>query len=540
MLLEKMSYKERRTCALVCQDFAKAARAQSLNIIYRPTVHDANLRSLQDWLRKHQNQNKLLQLHECESLTALPCTPAQLPGLEELLLHGVGRLSIASRIWTDLSAATSLVSVSLHHVETSSEQASVVSALAALPNLEQLAWCSVKCREDRFLESTALLQLLTQLTAFELDGHLTGALEHLGSLTRLVRLSIRGVSTFVFDSGCPGLEQLVNLTSLKLHGYIPSGTSTDIPASISRLTALQQLDVSQATLTALNGLQVLTGLTQLRVKELTGVSAESELQLPGLQHLELRGDILVGRPPMPRLSSCTQLRVLSLHDQCITVLGPRCLVASTMLQRLELVGCEFRGARGATGSFRWQHIFQGPGQLPHLTALHLEPAWGSTTSRQQANMELVVDCCSSLRELHLTKLPHRFARALAGLSGLTSLHLCFFWEGQGGALAKLTGLQELRIWRCCSPRTLASGFRPLSGLKRLTSLGFGCELKHDEIGNEFLELLSDRLPGCLHAIVNKVGVCLKGVPTLGRSQPWYAMQCLRHYNAHIACNVRVH
>jgi len=192
-----------------------------------------DLRRFQRLLQKYQNRNRLLELHEGESLTALPSTPAQLPGLEELLLHGVGSPSVASRIGNDLVASTSLVSVSLRHIEISSEQAAVVSALASLPNLEQLTWCCVQCHGQPFLSSSALLQKLAQLTALELGYFLSAALEHLGSLTRLVQLSIRDVGNLWIDPGCPGLEHLRSLTSLQLSWCYSPGDAIDIPSSIS-------------------------------------------------------------------------------------------------------------------------------------------------------------------------------------------------------------------------------------------------------------------------------------------------------------------
>jgi len=241
MLLQKMSHKDRRTCALVCQDWANAARAatRQLNIIFRPraqlSISDAgrtiSLRRWQDWLKKHQNQNK--QLHECdrESLTALPRTPAQLQELEELLLHGVGRLKIHGRVWADLAAATSLVSVSLVDVVIRSKQAAVVSALAALPQLEQLTWCRVQCRGQHFLVSSALLRELTQLTSLKLEDFTAAAVQHLSLLTRLVHLSTSDGLLCRGDSGCLGMEQLKGLTSLQLHSYNDPDIFYDIPAS---------------------------------------------------------------------------------------------------------------------------------------------------------------------------------------------------------------------------------------------------------------------------------------------------------------------
>jgi len=313
--------------------------------------------------------------------------------VQDLLLHDV---SIASRTWGDIASATKLTSITLSSVQTASQQADVVAALTALPSLEQLTWRLVRCSNQQRLSDSLLLQHMTQLTSVDLQGVKAAALQHLGSLTKLQHLSISDADNFDWLSGmndwaaagCPGLQKLKALTSLVLSSL----SLDDLPASVRQLTALQQLDVPAVKPTALNQLQVLTGLTQLCVRAVTGLSPESPpLRLPGLQHLELEIDDGCAPIPMSFLASCTQLQLLKL--QAFNLQGPGSLVASTMLQHLELVSCTIAAADGAADPASWQQVFPGPGQLPHLTSLRLffeEPAL------QQADIEGVVACCSNL------------------------------------------------------------------------------------------------------------------------------------------------
>jgi len=144
---------------------------------------------LQRWLEKHGVQLKALQLAQytyTAVLTALPC-----PQLRDLLLWG--RLSVDSRVWSDIAAATRLTYVSLGQVVTASQQADVVSALTALPDLRQLTWSEVRCRGELRLTDSMLLQKLTALTALRLCGAKAAALEHLGLLTRLQDLKLAGM-----------------------------------------------------------------------------------------------------------------------------------------------------------------------------------------------------------------------------------------------------------------------------------------------------------------------------------------------------------
>jgi len=231
-------------------------------------------------------------------------------------------------VWSNIAAASKLTSVSLVLVWTTSQQSDVVSALTALPDLEQLTWISVTCGQQRELTDSMLLQKLTKLTALELTfDTAAAALEHLGLLTRLQDLSLCVTADWE-AAGCPGLQELKALTRLEL-----SRKFTNIPPSVSQLTALQQLDVIRATLAALNKLSVLSGLTRLRVAYLQARLPNSPLvlQRPGLQHLEVTHG-LFGTVPMSFLGRCTQLRVLQLCSMKLS--GPGSLVASSMLQHL--------------------------------------------------------------------------------------------------------------------------------------------------------------------------------------------------------------
>jgi len=313
------------------------------------------------------------------------------------------------------------------------------------------------------------------------------ALQHLGCLTKLQHLSISAVADWT-AAGCPGLQELKALTSLHLY---------DLPASVSQLAALQQLDVYRATPTALNQLQLLTGLTHLNVWGLTGLSPESPpLQVPRLEQLELSGFDEDFTMPMSFLSSCTQLQLLKMSG--FQLKGPGSLVASTMLQHLELVECSIAAAGGAADPVSWQQVFPGPGWLPHLTYLQL---WTVQPELQQADMECLVQCCSNLKVLHLGNQQDSCAHALARLPGLTSLQLRRANDEQCSALVQLTGLRQLIVrypWELS-----AVGLRQLAGLQQLTSLALR-ELFCSELDTVAQHLIKDDMPGYAYAIINKV------------------------------------
>jgi len=480
-ILGSLPLRDRFICALVCKAWAEAATAATHKIILKHMVQ--HLSGLQHWLEKHGDQLEVLQLHYC--YTAAPMSLPCCGKLQGLLLHGCSTKSIimASRAWGDIASATKLTSVSLKYVWTASQQADVVAALTALPNLEQLTWHDVHCSNQRLLTDSSLLQQMMQLTSLQLHPLTAAALQHLSSVTKLQHLSISSGGDWL-ATRCPVV---------------------DLPASTSQLTALRQLDVSRATPTALNQLQVLTGLTQLCVRRLTGLSPESPpLKLPGLQQLELQGD---RSPIMPMsfLASCTQLQLLKLWD--FELKGPGSLVASTILQHLELDYSSVAAADGVADTVLWQQAFPGPGRLPHLTALrlyHVKP------KLQQADIEGVAACCCNLKALDLAiqvessiSAPDRRAW-LKAVPGLTKLRLDLAYAKDYDALAQLTDLRQLCIQESYSLSTVE--VRQLAVLNQLTSLGI-CRFYHSLLYTLPRHLMNDDLPGCPYAIINKVCQC---------------------------------
>jgi len=346
--------------------------------------------------------------------------------------------------------------------------------------------------------------LSKQKCTLDLDAATSAALQHLGSLTKLQRLRINAAKDWA-AAGCPGLQELKALTRLDLRWSVD-----EFLACISQLTALQQLQVSAATPTALNKLQALTCLTQLRVWKLKPLPVvPPPLQLPQLQHLKLLG--MSQSRPGSFLQSCTQLMVLVLRGFYFT--GPSSLVASTRLERLELnygdiaaaapAGAAAAAVAAAAGGGQggWQQVFRGPGQLQHLTSLRLTEVHPEL---QLSDLEDMVSCCSSLQVLHLDTLHDSFAAALARLTGLTSLHLDKANDGQWGTLAQLTGLRELVV--DTASEVSAVGLRQLAALEQLTCLGFNGSFEPNEDSTVLLEHMSDGPWRYNHAIINKVGV----------------------------------
>jgi len=316
-----------------------------------------------------------------------------------------------------------------------------------------ITWYNILCSGREWLVDSVLLQQMTQLTALELGFASPEALQHLGTLTKLQKVSIRAA-----QQGWPtaGLQELTALTRLQLCDM------GDPLANVSQLTALQQLELAAATTTALNQLQVLPGLTLLCVRQVRGLSLESApLQLPELQHLELYGRATV--MPTSFLKSCTQLRVLSANNFCLQ--GPGSLAVSTMLQHLGLELCTITDRCADPAS--WQQVFTGPGKLPHLTSMQL---LYNSPSMHLVDVEHMVNCCSNLQRLNLRYAADSCGCALARLPGLTSLDLSFSNELHNGSLVQLTGLKELQtgfFWVPSDARV-----RALTVLKQLTSLGF--------------------------------------------------------------------
>jgi len=549
LIMSSMSIRESFTCALVCQDWAKAAAAATHAIV---TLTGASpdtgpmrvprISGLQQWLERHGGELEVLQLQECRfkgTFSALPC-----PQLRQLQLSQQPELPgkplrVQGRVWSDLAAATKLTSVALDNMHTAS-QGEVVSALTALSDLKQLSWQSCLCRCQtneagakrlRKLSDSDLVQQLTQLTSLELHDVTNEVLLHLGCLTKLQHLSLSAPPEWVQDK-CPGLQHLIALTRLELGGEF----RYDVPDSVSCLAALQQLDVGVATTAALNRLQVLSSLTQLEVKDILFPDS-APLQLPALQHLELSAgdsppmahydsdaepddDAEPGRPlHMSRLTPCTQLRVLRLRG--LRLLGPVSLVGScAVLQRLELKDsyppCQRSSAQlSDEGSAQpsdegwWCPFFPASAQLPQLTSLRM--AYDTDNVLDAADVESVVACCTGLQALEIGQTTG--AHVLGRLPNLTSLHVKFD-EGddpdgrQCSTLAQLTGLRELGIQ--CAQGVGSCGLRHLAALEQLTSLGFNNLNDWGRAHTALQSQLSDKLRGFEHALCNKVRLTLQG------------------------------
>jgi len=358
----------------------------------------------------------------------------------------------------------------------------VVSALTALPDLQQLTWREMGWGQEGKLSDSRLLWQLTRLTSLELQDVAAEALQHLSSLTKLQRLSTHSPPTWA-AADYPGLQELQALTSLVLKGRDEECWALGelrLPACVSQLTALQQLEVSAATATELNALTALTPLTKLVVAGFNHSSQPSAvLRLPALQHLNLSGDDWDEWPALhiSYLASCKQLRYLSLGSFVWT--GPGSLVASSMLQELDVWHCSLGNEEdGPAAVSPWERLFPGPGRLPHLTSLVLQVVGPDP---QQAGIEQLVECCSGLRVLRLDSAT----------------------DEQCSSLAQLTGLQDLYV---TDPRALsAAGLRHLARLEQLTSLKFLYDLDSSKVSAVLIKQLSDSVVDCKHAIVNKVG-----------------------------------
>jgi len=360
------------------------------------------------------------------------------------------------------------------------QQADVISALIALPDLQQLTWGSVKFGDMWGLSDSRLLQQLTKLTGLELGSVAAEVLPHVSSLTKLQRLSMQPPDEWA-AADYPGLQELQGLTSLELKSSSRYSAHQRFPACVSHLTALQQLKVLWATFPDLDVLTVLTALTKLNIARV--MYNPSLLRLPDLQHLLLEGkveDLTKARPLLSTssLEGCTQLRCLSLS--CFRLAGPGSLVASSLLQELDVQYCILSsGDNGPAAMSPWEVFFPlGPERLPHLTSLVLH---GVSPELQQADVERLVACCSGLRELQLASVTDEQCSSLAQLTGLQALQVSYPWD------------------------LSTAGLRHLARLEQLTSLEFRHKLDSRKVSSVLLEQMSDKVPGFVHAIVNKVG-----------------------------------
>ncbi|KAF8058468.1 hypothetical protein HT031_005592 [Scenedesmus sp. PABB004] len=305
-----------------------------------------------------------------------------------------------------------------------------------------------------------LVPLAGQLTSLELDwcGLPLPAVELLGALTRLRRLELE------LDGDAANSEEMAALA-----------------AAVGGLTQLTRLNLNldECSLTGEAAATPVSGLAAL---------AELRLQPEGAASVQ-----------MPRLpTSLTWLELNGLQ------LPPAALAACTGLRHLDLGGCNFSApggellaAVGACTQLEQLTIWGlGDEQLPAvawapLAALseNVDVRGTRVRAAAQADVDGLAAACPALRELAVEyggfgslDTPEPLSlRGLLALTRLTRLQLLHgSLDGQPAyvkvddaqavtVLARLTGLRELEMERCCYDLTPAGALH-LTALRRLSSL----------------------------------------------------------------------
>jgi len=295
-------------------------------------------------------------------------------------------------------------------------------------------------------------------------------------LTRLQHLSMDGV-IYPWDAASfAGVQQLTALTRLEIGDRADRSTNDVIRLVVERLTGVQHLGLPKASYIDIWQLHALAGLTRLCVGDVmvkASPEMESPLQLPALQCLEL-GSSYKYKPqyedayhlPMWYLSGCPMLQDLS----------------TTRI------------------------VLSDPGCVLGLRALSYEP--NEDGLLETADVERLVASCSSIRSLQLgMQYDAANLSALAQLPSLTRLSVDGLNHDQFSSVAQLTGLRQLCVgfkqmgefaWEP-TPRDLLQ----LVALSQLTSLGL-TTAGVGQLAEAAQSRMLGRLPGCRHAIVNKV------------------------------------
>lgn len=152
----------------------------------------------------------------------------------------------------------------------------------------------------------------------------------------------------------------------------------------------------------------------------------------------------------------------------------------------------------------WSTAFPAGQQMPELTSLQLSRV---TPQLHAADLQNLVQCCPALRSLHTCHVSTDTAAHLSALqevTGLTSLGVKGLVNAVCSELAKLTRLSELRV-RGYAEADL-DGLLELTALQGLTSLGFSEGVCAATMSHALRAALTDVLPGCRYALVNKVKV----------------------------------
>jgi len=476
-VLATMELGDRFTCALVCRAWAKAAAAATRAV---SILGGRDIRGLQQWLEKYGSQLQVFSLNKRQGplqLTRLPCAQ-----LQHLQLGGVygPKFGVASRVWSDIAAATKLTSVTLEDLNTESTPAEVLSVLARLPDLKRLMLGRVVCaggycgllQRD---EDSLMLRQLTQITHLDVHHVQPSALRDIVMLGQLCSLVVRFPHTpdslfpppWPWPSiSCSEVPGLTALTHLELRGH------QDIPPAISQMTALQLLQADKVSLTTLSHLSMLPALTRLRMGIAPGYTPESAPpQLPAMREIDFAN---FGEAPdclsMSFFDGCPELQKLELGGFYLRLRAdsPGSWVASSTLQHLDIYSCSIIAALGLAGLLvPWQQVFTAPGHMGHLTCLQF--ACGvPTPPLSLADGDCMVDCCSRLQVL--TAVSSEVVPALVRLPHLTHLGLTALDDSQCSSLVQLTGLQEFHVDMAADLTT--AGLRQLAGLQQLTIIIF--------------------------------------------------------------------
>ena len=297
-------------------------------------------------------------------------------------------------------------------------------------------------------------------------------------LPQLTHLELAGVGIVGSAIGSPALQDLQALAGLVDLRLNRLGPATRVTVSmLSGMHHLTRLELSQAQMEP----GVLDGKTQLQHIMLR------QLRLPQADGVDR--DVSDNGDVGPLAMQTVQLLSHLQHLQQLThldLLGSLCsdeernpaaaaysaLTASSKLAHLNISMCRLPADA-------CQHVFPTGRKLLHLRYLDisslLQPSWDEGIPPTGSSL---VSCCPNLQSLDMQEVQFssELLTALAGLTGLSTLWLAHSeYAGNGlEALSQLTGLQELCLWLPCS--TQEGLLLQLTQLKQLAALYFSGQI----------------------------------------------------------------
>jgi len=471
MALEHVDVRQRCRCALVSSSWAAAVAATS-RVCFLPGAPSASqFVAFQDWLmnRKTETTSLTISLNRADGPQCLDKLP--LRKLQDLELRGYKIDSTSNHdqetgfsvqpfapkpyaapgVLAD--AVTGLTRLVLDNVVlmAAAEQLAALNTLTALKHLE-LNLHVVTDLEDQI--EWSCLQHLTHLSLS--DNLAAAALPELSSLRKLEHLKVDVLQCRTgMEETLAGIAQVPQLTSLTIYGsWIPFSTNSSTPW-LTRLTALEQLQlhsiaqIEPAVLSSFTGLQCLRLAGTLQPDSAAGTAAllETVASMPHLTELSLPG---VLDSPAPTAAAAYAA-----------------LSSSSSMRKLDLSKADMPVAA-------WQHIFKADRQLPFLTSLVLGGHAVATNSGAPTSLAALPHWCPALRQLRIScgSSIDQQLLPLQELPCLTSLCLQLGYNASGRAAAavlkELTQLQELRVF--IQGTTLLELLQPLTALSRLQLL----------------------------------------------------------------------